>query len=363
MTVLQRVSRLAPPFAGGLFAACAATTAPTPAPRETLLVLNGGENSLSLIPTDTANHTAKVSLGSLSAPARGVAARKRIALVAGGASDRLLVVDLQAQTVLRSIQLPTGSGASSVTIVSDVIAYVTNPRLNTVTRVNYLSGDTASVAVGQTPSASVLARGRLFVVNANLGPCPAGKTGSCPAGPSWLTVIDPTTNQHAAGRDSIELPGPGNATAAEIGPDGLIYVVNTGGDDSIPGRLSIVDPVQRQEVGSFAGFGAVPARLATDGQERLFVTSVRDGLMEFNLRTRRVVRGAGSGVLIPDNVGAAVSATGAVYAVVAPNCAAGALGGVRILRPDLTEARTLVVGACPTAATIVNVPVFVPPDP
>ncbi|MEO8449888.1 MAG: hypothetical protein ABI647_08870 [Gemmatimonadota bacterium] len=361
--VLERLSRLGLPVAGAFLAACAATTAPTPPPRETLLILNGGENSLSLIPTDSVTNGIKVPLGALSAPAQDVAARRGIALVAGGAADQLLVVDLQARTVLRSIALTRGSGASSVTIVTDEIAYVTNPSLNTVTRVNYVNGDTASVAVGQTPSASVLARGRLFVVNANLGPCEGSAPGPCPIGASWITVIDPGTNQHATGRDSIGLPGPGNATAADIGPDGLIYIVNTGaGTDSVPGRLSIVDPVQRQEVGNFSGFGPVPGHLATDGQERLFVTSVRDGLMEFNVRTRRVVRGAGNGILIQDNVAAAVSASGVVYAVEAPGCAAGTLGRVRVLRSDLTQARTLFVGVCPTAAAIVDVPVFVPPS-
>ena len=122
--------------------------------------------------------------------------------------------------------------------------------------------------MGHTPGAVTVTRGRVYIANANLELVCAGP-GLCVRGPSWLTVVDPDRNIVL---DSIPLPGPGNASAMVIGPDGLIYVMNSGpGTD--PGRLSIVDPVLRQEVGSFSGFGPLPGRMASDGRERLFITS------------------------------------------------------------------------------------------
>jgi hypothetical protein len=292
-----------------------------------------------------------------------VAARGATALVAGGESDVLFVIDLVAAQLVRAIPLAAGSRPAAVVIVGETVAYVAASNRNTAIRVDVVTGDTASVATGQYPVDAVLARGRVFVANANLGPCeaPAPAVAApaplCSLGRSWLTVIDPLVNDRAAGRDSIPLPEPGQASAAEVGGDGLIYVVNTGSlaDDEL-GRLTIVDPIRREEVGNFGGFGFLPVGVASDGRERLFVTSLRDGLMEFNTRTRRVVRAAGNGVLVNDAVAAAVDSDGRVYALETGGCEPGSLGRLRLFRPDLTEARSVQVGECPTAATIVLVP-------
>ena len=339
---------------------CASTTAPTPPPAETLIVVNGGDNTLSLIPIDSSRVTRLIPFGPLSAPAQSVAARGNRALVAGGEADVLVVIDLRFGEVIRTVTFPTGSWPIAVTIVSETVAYVANAGSGLVTRVDFITGDTASVSTGVYPRGAVLARGRLFVANGNLTPCPAGL---CPAGPSWLTVIDPQSNTRASGRDSIPLPATRDARFITAGGDGLLYVLSAGDQtEETLGRLTIVDPVRREEVGSFGGFGLMPGTAATDGAERLFVSSLLDGLMEFNTRTRRVVRGAGSGILVSDNVAVAVDSQGRVYAVEAANCPGTTRGRVRVFRPDLTEARNLLVGVCPTAATIVQIPAPVVTD-
>jgi hypothetical protein len=318
--------------------------------------LNGGSQTISVIPVDSLSRSAQINLGMTGGRPLDIAALGRTALVAGGTADVLLVVDLVSSQVLRSIGLPAGSGAASVTIISSEVAYVTNPFLNTVTRIHYRSGDTASVAVGSHPVAAVFTRGRLFVVNAGLEPCP--ETQLCSTGPSWLTVIDPIANAPAPGRDSIPLPDLGNAVAATVGGDGLIYVLTATGDSDNPGRLIIVDPVTREEIGSFAGFGSDPGRIASDGGERLLITSVTDGLMEFNTRTRQVVRGAGDGIPVETNVAVAIDAEGRIYAVQAGSCTPDLPGRLRVFRPNLTETRLLALGICSTAATVVQVPII-----
>jgi len=220
------------------------------------------------------------------------------------------------------------------------------------TRFNFRTGDTASVPTGHTPTAVAVTRGRVFIANANLELACAGPA-PCVKGPSWLTVIDPDRNVVI---DSIPLDGPGNASAIEIGGDGLLYVISAGAGGSESGRLSIVDPILRADVGSFGGFGPLPSDLATDRRERMFVTSLSAGLMEFNTRTRRVVRGASAAIPLEFGTAVAVDDEGLVYAIESGLCTGSAAGRIRIFRPDLTEARIVPAGVCPVDAVIVKLP-------
>jgi hypothetical protein len=215
--------------------------------------------------------------------------------------------------------------------------------------VNVLSRQGVEVLVGVSPQAFSLARGRLFVLNGNLD-----TTGE-PLGASWITVLNPATNQRAPGIDSIPLTGSGNAAFATIAGDGLIYVVNRGGSTVPEGRLSVVDPLERREVASFAGLGLLPGEVATDGRSRVFVSSLAEGLMEFNTDSNSVVRGEGEGVPIPSNAGVAVDSEGRVYAIEAGICAAGNRGIAHVLDDELAEIRLIELGRCATSALVVRI--------
>ncbi|HEU5217178.1 MAG TPA: hypothetical protein VFU23_00865 [Gemmatimonadales bacterium] len=332
--------------------ACVATTPSARLSEEHLVVLNAGDGTLALFPLSDPDAARWIPLGDIGGTPVSLAARNTQGLVTSGAGSSVAIVDLSTAGSVLVYRLATGAGAGGAAFVNDTLAYITNTFNDRATRLNLKTGDTVSVAVGHTPTAVTVTRGRVYVANANLelacdGPLP------CVAGPSWLTVIDPDRNVVL---DSIPLPGPGNASSVLIGPDGLIYVMNSGPGGTDPGRLSIVDPVLRQEVGSFSGFGPLPGRMASDGRERLFITSTSQGLMEFNTRTRRVVRGAGAGIPLINGVAAAVDANAQVYAVESGSCAPGVPGRVRIFRPDLTEARVVTAGVCPADAAIVNLP-------
>ncbi len=337
---------------------CAATTAPLPPPQEVLLVVNSGDPSLTIFPVNPSSFANAIFLSYPNATPVSVTARGRIALVPLGDANMVAVVDLIAKGVTATIPLASGSLATEAIILDDSVAYVANRNLNSVTRINYLRGDTASVRVGRTPTMLLTARGKLFVVNANLAPCANAPERSCIGGPSWITVIDPATNARADGRDSIPLPGPGNASFAGIGGDGQVYVLSLGALDSTSHepRLSIIDPVSRSEIGNFGGFGPSPGRIASDGGDRLFISSSVSGLMEFNTRSHTIVRGAGQGIAIPNNSSAAVDSRGQVYAIESGDCAAHQAGRIRIFRPDLTESGSFQVGICPVGSTIVLVP-------
>jgi len=342
---------LGPLAAAILGAACAATTPSEPPPEETLFVLNAGDRSLTILPLSRPGTPQTENLGNMGGTPLGFAARGSQALVTTGTGSTVALLDLVLGAAL-VYRLPAGSGAAGAAFVNDTIAYVASPFTDRATRFNFRTGDTVSVETGRYPTAVAVARGRVFVANANLEPACAGP-GLCVRGPSWLTVIDPDRNTVV---DSIPLPGPGNAVAIEVGADGLLYVLNAGSGDAQSGRLSIVDPVLRVEVGSFAGFGVLPNDLASDRRERIFVTSPVDGLMEFNTRTRRVVRGAGAGIPLESAVAVAVDSGGLIYAIESGACGAGGPGRIRVFRPDLTEARIVTAGGCSADALIVKLP-------
>src|ERR1051325_9758590 len=149
------------------------------------------------------------------------------------------------------LPLAPGSGATGVAIQDDSIAWVANPNLNTVTRLNYLSGDTVSVRVGAYPQAVAIVGTRVFVVNGNL-------TGATPVGPSWLTSFDCCGVRST---DSVTLTG-GDARFAVVGDDSLLYVVASAHAGAADGKLSIVDPVTRTESAVLNGLGESPGAVA-----------------------------------------------------------------------------------------------------
>ncbi len=347
MMVSTRPRRALVGCLAALVSACADPEAPLPAPSEVVLVVNSLESSLSVVPVGATGSTYKIELGGTTPTPVGVSALGAYAVVPMGLDHAATVVDLSTGSVARVVPLAAGSFATGSAIVNDSIAYVANPGLNTVTRINYLTGDTASVAVGVYPQGVVATRGKVFVLNGNL-------VNYAPAGPGWITVIDPVTNAKAVGIDSIPLPLPGNPQFAVVGGDGRIYVMNVG-DYVDDGRLSIVDPVARVELANFGGFGPGPGNLATDGGDRLFISSFTEGLMEFDIATRTVVLGAGDGVPIPDNSGVAVDSDGRIYAISA-GCGGGADGVAHVLRPDLTERSVVALGNCAIGTAVTSIP-------
>src|SRR5688500_13528273 len=222
-------------------ASCAETSAPLPPPEEVVVVLNTTAATLSLVPVGSPSQVSTVPLGASDVEPVSVATRGATAVVPLRGRNALAVLDLREGMLVNTILLAPGSGIAGAALVSDSVAYVSNANLNTVTRVDLATGDTASVAVGNTPQHVTFTRGRVLVMNSNLDAL--GK----PAGESSIDVIDPA-NDPAFGRiGRIPLVGPGNARFSTIAGDGLVYVIQEGDPALDEGRLSIVDPVDRRE--------------------------------------------------------------------------------------------------------------------
>jgi hypothetical protein len=243
------------------------------------------------------------------------------------------------------LALAPGSGATGVAIQDDSIAWVANPNLNSVTRLNYLSGDTTSVAVGVSPHAVTIVGTRVFVVN----------TGATPAGPSWLTSFDCCS---APTPDSIPLTGV-NARFAVVGDDSLLYVIASGHRLAADGKLSIVDPKARIEVAVLNGLGELPEAAAFHpAGGRLLIASRDEGILEVNTSIRAVTRGPGNGIKPGGHgvSGLAIDLRGRIYAVDPGACAAPGTVHVLTAPPDYREIHTVAVGVCPTTAAVAATP-------
>ena len=332
-----------------LLLGCADTNAPPPDPIELFVAVNTQSNSVTVAPVDQSEAPVVIVLGNPRGTPTTIAARERFAMVPIGEVDEIAVLDLARKTLMHRIALPDGSGVAGAIMVNDSIGYVANARRNTISRVNVLSRATVEVPAGASPQGFALVRGRLFVLNANLDP--DGE----PIGESWISILNPATNQPAPGIDSIPLTGGGNASSAVVAGDGLVYVLSRGPSTPAGGRLSAIDPLERREVASFAGLGLLPGGLATDGRSRIFVSSLTEGLLEFNTDSNAVVRGEGEGLPIPTNTGVAVDSEGRVYAIEAGPCAPGEPGFAHVLDEELVEIRSIQLGRCPTAATVVRI--------
>ncbi len=255
------------------------------------------------------------------------------------------------------LPLAPGSGATGAAIQDDSIAWIANPNLNTVTRVNYLrNGDTTSVAVGVYPQAVAIVGTRVFVVNSNL-------VGATPAGPSWLTSFECCATSPTP--DSIALTG-ANARFAVVGDDSLLYVIASGHAGAADGKLSIVDPQARAEVAVLNGLGESPGAAAFHpAGSRLLVASATEGILEVNASIRVITRGPGNGVKPGGHgvSGLAIDLRGRVYAVDAaslatPEFCAVSGGVVHVLTapPDYHEIHTATVGCGPTTAAVAATP-------
>lgn len=326
---------------------CAETAAPPPAPEEMIVVLNTTGATLSLLPVAAPTQVSTVPLGGSDVQPVSMTVRGGTAVVPLQRRDAIAVVDLRNGQLVNTIALALGSGVAGAALISDSVVYVSNSNFNTITRVDLATGDTASIAAGNTPQQMIFTRGRVLALNANLDSL--GK----PVGESSISVIDPAIGLAGALVDNVPLFGPGNARFSTVAGDGLVYVIQEGDPSTDEGRLSVVDPVRRRELASFGGFGFGPGDLSADGGDRLLISSRTEGLMEFDTAERAIIRGEGNGIPIPGNTGVAIDSQGRIYALEA-GCSDN--GQVHLLRPDFTEIRSVAVGQCATQVLLARVP-------
>jgi hypothetical protein len=311
------------------------------------VTVNSTVNSLSLVPVDGESVVARtVGLGPQGTPV-SVAARGDRAVVPLGAYPFAAVVDLRTGTVLHTVPLPEGSGATGAAFLNDTLAIVANPDRNSVSPVRVNRGTAGpEVAVGTYPHAVVTDGARVYVINANL-------VAWAPAGPGSITVLDASLAYVA----TVQLSGTNPAAAAIRG--GRLYVLHAGTWGGNDGSLSVVDLQTLAEEEHHTGFGDFPSAVAFSQAGELYVGVYGTGVLVWSPASRSFVRGA------DDPLRPAGSATvsglgfddaGRLHTVEPGSCQAPAPGAMHRLGADGTLHRSVQTGTCSFGIAFADVP-------
>jgi hypothetical protein len=279
--------------------------------REVGVVVSSTDVALTIFDVDDPTQSETVGLGADGSPV-SLALRGRFAAVPLGIVPAVAVVDVREGALLRTVGLPEGSGATGAAFVNDSIVLVANPGLGSVTPVNVLAGTAGTaIEVGRYPHAIIVEGGRAYVLNAEL-------ENFAPDGPSTVTVLD-ASNLSVV--DTIELSGE-NAAKGAIGPDGRLYVINSGSWGAGNGSLSVIDLTSGTETDFVEAFGDFPGSIAIRDDGLVHVGLFGVGMLVWSASTESFTRGPDDPVTpggVASTSGIGVDSQGRVYAL-EPDC-------------------------------------------
>jgi hypothetical protein len=275
---------------GALVACASDTTSPavtgflagTSSDHEVGVVVNSTGKSLTLFQLGSPTTQEQVALGTSSTVTpTGLAVRGHIASVPLGDAASVALVDLQTAAVTRFYTFASGNATGSA-FVDDTTIVAANLLTNVVGR--FTTGQasdsiSATIAVAPQPTAIAVAGGRVFAVSSNLD------ANYEPIGNGIVTAIDPKTMQ-VLGTMTM---GGTNSTDIAVGPDGMLYVVNTG-DYVDQGSVTIVNPTTLQVVMTMANVGVAPGAISIDAGGLAYISSFDSGTAVWNTATRQFVR-------------------------------------------------------------------------
>ncbi len=290
----QKSSRFIPAFVAALavVAAGCSSDSLSPAPgflggistnREIGLVVNSTGKSLTLFQLGSPATQQQIPLGTSSTVTpTGLAVRARHAVVPLGNAASVAFINLETSTIQRFFTFTSGNATGSA-FVDDTTVIAANSDRNLVGRFTTgQAGDaiTNTVAVAPQPTAVTVAGNRVMVTSANLD------LNFLPIGNGIVTAIDPKTMQVLG----TATTGGTNPTDAAVGPDGLLYVLNTG-DFVASGSLTIINAATMQVVTTVQNMGAGPGAISIDSNGLAYISGLFTGTLVWNTVTRTFVRG------------------------------------------------------------------------
>ena len=250
------------------------------------LVVNSLGNSLTVFRLGNPADTRQIPFGaSASVTPTGLSVQGRRAAVPLGNAGSIALVELEELRISRFFVFTSGNATGSA-FADDTTLLAANFQEGYVGRVTLgQASDTIkhTVQVAPAPTAIKIAGGRAAVISSNLD---LAQRFYPPRGNGVVTFLDPRTLQV----QGVVETGATNPTDAAVGPDGLLYVVNTR-DYVADGSVTIINPQTMTVVATVGGFGAGPGSIHIDAAGLAYVSSFGAGTVVWNTRDRTFVRG------------------------------------------------------------------------
>jgi hypothetical protein len=276
-------------------AACSSdkTTAPPPGflHGQVAVIVNSTGRALTMFQLASPTTQQTVSLGGSNAITPvDASVRGTLALVPLGDAASAALVDLTKPTITRFFLYPAGFATGSA-FVDDTTILIDNTGDGTIGRVTvHQTSDSISdtVVVAPMPSAIVVSGSRAYVISAN------EDANFNTLGNGILTAVNLSTMTVAG---TVTLGGT-NSTAGAVGPDGKLYILNTG-DFTNPGSMSIVDPSTLTVEQTVTNMVVGPGAISIDASGLAYISSFSAGTVIYNTTTRSYLRGPNNPVCAP----------------------------------------------------------------
>ena len=277
------------------------------------IVVNSLGNAIRLFQLGDADERRDIALGASSAVTpTGLAIRGETAVVPLGNAASVAVIDLRTRQIDGFFLFESGNATGSA-FVDERTVLAANQETDQVGRFMLEQDGNAIddlVSVAQFPTAIVpWADSLAFVISANLDDNYAA------AGDGVVTAIDPRTMTVTA---EIETGGT-NPQFGAIGPDGMLYVMNTG-DYVTASTVAIIDPGSLARIELVEGFPAGSGHVHVSQSGTLFASAFFTGTVAWSTATKAFVRDGTNPICAPLDGGgcrgafaAYTAADGALY--------------------------------------------------
>jgi len=208
-----------------------------------------------------------------------------------GNAASVAILDLRAEQIDGFFFFPSGNatGSSWVNATTVVVANQETDVIGKFSPGQANDTITETLSVTQFPS-SVLAisDSLILVVSSNLDDSYA------PAGDGMVTGVDPRTMTLV---DTVRTGGE-NAQVGDLGPDGMLYVINTG-DYVNPSTLAVIDPSTMTRVKVVGGFPSGSGDVHVDSNGLVFVSSFFGGTVVWDSSSETFLRDGSDPVCAP----------------------------------------------------------------
>jgi hypothetical protein len=256
------------------------------------VVVNSTANALRLFQVGDPTDFREIPLGASSAvTSTGISVRGDRGIVPLGNAASVAVLDMRSQQIMSYYLFDSGNATGSAFVDNETVL-AANQTTDEVGRFTIGQADnaiSATMSVTQFPNDVIVVSDSLaLVVSANLDDAYA------PSGEGVVTAIDPRTMTLV---DTVRTGGT-NPQFGSLGPDGLLYVVNTG-DYVNPSSLVIIDPTTMSQVDVVPGFPAGSGDVHVGANGHVFVSAFFVGTVVWDSNTGEFIRDIGDPLCAP----------------------------------------------------------------